>query len=43
MPDEPPKRSKSRYLWAGLIARIYGVFPLLCSIQWPRWLKQLKS
>ena len=25
-----PKRTRSHYLWAGLIARIYEVFPLLC-------------
>ena len=27
-----PKRSKSHYLWAVLIARIYEVFPLLCPM-----------
>jgi hypothetical protein len=29
---EPPKRSPAHYLWAVLIARIYEIFPLLCSI-----------
>ena len=28
----PPKRSPAHYLWAMLIARIYEVFPLLCSL-----------
>lgn len=28
----PPKRSPTHYLWAVRIARIYEVFPPLCSI-----------
>jgi hypothetical protein len=28
----PPKRAQAHDLWAVLIARIYEVFPLLCSI-----------
>jgi hypothetical protein len=27
-----PKRAPAHYLWAVLIARIYEVFPLVCSI-----------
>lgn len=31
VPDKP-KRPKSSYLWAVLIARIYEVFPLICPL-----------
>ncbi len=30
--ENKPKRSPNRYLWAMLLARIYNLFPLLCSV-----------
>ena len=29
--ENKPKRPLNRYLWAMLLARIYNLFPLLCS------------